>query len=328
MKYRYVDIYTYTHRDSLKYYLAGRGDIAGGDPPLGAVEGPDTDGLDVQADCFIRARVTVTALFSLRRRGEGNDFRKFDDGLDPFPPFPSGEVERTTRIGLGLLWEIRGGSSLEAVVEHSVVDNRNLTSGARRRGHGAARVARVGSVNGADVRAEPGRNAVIKRLLSTVEIVRPHNMVAAGACVYSAYFLSGGREIGPAFWPVVFTALVAGLGNLVNDVFDTGHRPREQAAPPDSLADGSRLRTFSASTLWGTVLVTAAMVGASAGRVFALTLAWEALLFFYAARVKRTPLVGNVVIAAVCASAFLVGALVTGASTACSSFPPRSRSSW
>jgi hypothetical protein len=130
VKYRYLDIYTYAHRDTLKYYLAGRGDLSGGDPPLGAVEGPDTDRLDVQADCFVRPDVTVTALFSLRRRGEGNDFRKFDEGLDPFPPFPSGVVERTAVYGLGLRWEIKGGSRLEAGVEHDVVDNRDQISGA------------------------------------------------------------------------------------------------------------------------------------------------------------------------------------------------------
>jgi len=129
VKYRYVDIYTYTHRDSLKYYLAGRGDLSGGDPPLGAAEGPDTDRLDVQADCFVRPDATLTALFSLRRRGEGNDFRRFDEDLDPFPPFPSGQVERTAVFGLRLLWELKGGSSIEAGVEHAVVDNRNHISG-------------------------------------------------------------------------------------------------------------------------------------------------------------------------------------------------------
>jgi hypothetical protein len=130
VKYRYLDIYTYAHRDTLKYYLAGRGDLSGGDLPLGAVEGPDTDRLDVQADCFVRPDVTVTALFSLRRRGEGNDYRKFDEGLDPFPPFPSGVVERTAVYGVGLRWEIRGDSRLEARVEHDVVDNRDQISGA------------------------------------------------------------------------------------------------------------------------------------------------------------------------------------------------------
>jgi geranylgeranylglycerol-phosphate geranylgeranyltransferase len=153
--------------------------------------------------------------------------------------------------------------------------------------------------------------AVIKRLLSTIEIARPHNMVAAGACVVSAYHLSGGRGVGPVLWPVVFTALVAGLGNLVNDVFDTGidrvNKPR-RPIPSGRLSARHVFRVY----LWGTLLVTAAMGALLPDRIFALALAWEALLFFYAARIKRSPLLGNVVIAAVCASAFMVGALVTG----------------
>jgi hypothetical protein len=130
MKYRYVDIYTYSHRDTLKNYLAGRGDLSGGDLPLGAVEGPDTDRLDVEADCFVRPDLTLTALFGVRRRGEGNDFRKFEEGMDPYVPFPSGVVERTTVYGLGLRWEIHGGSRLEVGVEQSAVDNRDHVSGA------------------------------------------------------------------------------------------------------------------------------------------------------------------------------------------------------
>jgi geranylgeranylglycerol-phosphate geranylgeranyltransferase len=137
-------------------------------------------------------------------------------------------------------------------------------------------------------------------------------MVATGACVYTAFHLSGGRGIGPAVWPVVFTALVAGLGNLVNDVFDTGidrvNKPR-RPIPSGRLSTKHVLRVYA----WGTVLVTIVMFFLLPGRVFALMAVWEALLFLYAARFKRTPLVGNVVIAAVCASAFMVGALITGA---------------
>jgi geranylgeranylglycerol-phosphate geranylgeranyltransferase len=152
---------------------------------------------------------------------------------------------------------------------------------------------------------------VIKRILSTLEIARPHNMVAAGACVYSAFYLSGGRGISPVVWPVVFTALVAGLGNLVNDAFDTGidrvNKPR-RPIPSGRLSTGDVFRVYA----WGTLLVTAGMCLLLPWRIFALALSWEALLFLYAARAKRMPLVGNVVIAAVCASAFLAGGLITG----------------
>lgn len=166
-------------------------------------------------------------------------------------------------------------------------------------------------MNGAGSGERPAFDAVIKKILPTIEISRPHNMVAAGACVLSAYHLSGGRGLGPVFWPVLFTALVTGLGNLVNDFFDSGidrvNKPR-RPIPSGRLSAPDALRVY----LWGTVLVTAGMAALLPGRIFALALVWEALLFVYAARVKRMALAGNIVIAAVCASAFMVGALVTG----------------
>jgi len=150
----------------------------------------------------------------------------------------------------------------------------------------------------------------MRRLLATLEISRPHNMIAAGACVYSSYYLSGGRGIGAVAWPVVFTVLVTGFGNLVNDFFDADidrvnkpHRP----IPSGRLARGYVLRIYAV----GTVLVTALMTFVLPPAILALMVAWEALLFSYAARVKRVALFGNILIGAVCASAFLVGAMVT-----------------
>lgn len=128
-KYRYVDIYTYTHRDSLMYYVAGKGDLLSGDPPLGAVEGPDTDVLKLRAECFPWPSVTATAFAAFQRRGEGNDYRIHEEGRDPTPPFPSGVVERTTSFGVGAVWELDGGSSLGVDLEHAVVKNRDHSTG-------------------------------------------------------------------------------------------------------------------------------------------------------------------------------------------------------
>jgi hypothetical protein len=38
-------------------------------------------------------------------------------------------VERTTAFGLGLLWELRGDSSVEIGVEHAIIDNKNHVRG-------------------------------------------------------------------------------------------------------------------------------------------------------------------------------------------------------
>jgi hypothetical protein len=130
LRYRYIDIYTYTHRDSLNAYVTGTGDPNAGYPLLGAAEGPDTDFFTASADCFPLPRLTTTALFSLLRRGEGDDFRAFHPG-DPWAPeFPSGVVEETTSFGLAAAWEFDGNSLAAAEVVRSRVENEGHVSGA------------------------------------------------------------------------------------------------------------------------------------------------------------------------------------------------------
>ncbi|MEJ2721160.1 MAG: UbiA family prenyltransferase, partial [bacterium] len=72
------------------------------------------------------------------------------------------------------------------------------------------------------------------------------------------------------------------------------------------------LRYVWTAYLAGTAVVTAAMPFFLDLRLLALLVCWEAAVFLYAARAKRIALVGNVLIAAVCASAFVAGAMVNG----------------
>jgi geranylgeranylglycerol-phosphate geranylgeranyltransferase len=136
-------------------------------------------------------------------------------------------------------------------------------------------------------------------------------MVAAGACVYSGYYLSGGRGVGTVMWSVVFAAVVTGFGNLINDYFDADidrvNKPRRP------LPSGRLSRRYVAWVYGvGTVISSGVMIVTLAAPIAALMIAWEALLFLYAASAKRVVLFGNVLISAVCASAFVVGTLITG----------------
>ncbi|MBI4720287.1 MAG: hypothetical protein HY770_03500 [Chitinivibrionia bacterium] len=129
VRYRYVDIYTYTHRDSANAHVAGFGLPGAGDPLLGGYPGPDTDSWRAEIRAFPRPDLPVTLGLSGLRRGEGNDFRAFNPGDDPNPSFPSGVVERTFGIDLALAWELRGGSAAGLFWQWLNVDNRDAVAG-------------------------------------------------------------------------------------------------------------------------------------------------------------------------------------------------------
>jgi hypothetical protein len=121
--YRWVDIYTYSHEDSLSKYVSGAGDIAGGDVLLGGVPGPDADAWRIDAEVFPRANLAVTAGAFGRRVGEGNDVRGFATGDERNPPFPSGVVETILGLDLAARWEFDGDSWVAVTYLHATAEN-------------------------------------------------------------------------------------------------------------------------------------------------------------------------------------------------------------
>jgi hypothetical protein len=130
-QYRWADIYTYSHEESLSVYVSGAGEIENGDVLLGAPPGPDADAWFVNADVYPRAnwRVSVGAFGG--RIGEGNDVRRFDVHTDDTsPPFPSGVVETDIGLRAGTRWELGGNRWIAAEYAHVSADNRGHVSGA------------------------------------------------------------------------------------------------------------------------------------------------------------------------------------------------------
>lgn len=129
-RYRRVDKYTYSHDDSLSVYISGAGQLSGGDVLLGGLPGPDADAWLLDADLFPRPQLTVTLGVFGGRIGEGNDVRRFVQGVDdPTPTFPSGIVERRTGFELGLRWELEGNSRVSLRYAHASADNRGHVKG-------------------------------------------------------------------------------------------------------------------------------------------------------------------------------------------------------
>ncbi len=128
-QYRRVDIYTYSHIDSLSIYVSGAGDPSQGDVLLGGVPGPDADAWRLDAEAFPRANLALAAGVFGTRIGEGRDLRGFDPGDDKNPPFPSGVVDETLGFDLGARYEFAGDSWVALSYAHASAQNRGNVAG-------------------------------------------------------------------------------------------------------------------------------------------------------------------------------------------------------
>jgi geranylgeranylglycerol-phosphate geranylgeranyltransferase len=151
----------------------------------------------------------------------------------------------------------------------------------------------------------------MNRFNATIEVVRPHNMIAAAVCVGAGYYIAGGREMSVVILPVVLTALVVGFGNLINDYYDADidrvNKPR-RPIPSGRLSPGYVLRLY-----WpGSVLLAVAAFLLVPKVLALIILLWQVLLFLYARKLKRLPMLGHLLVGLVSASAFLYGALAAG----------------
>jgi len=129
--------------------------------------------------------------------------------------------------------------------------------------------------------------------------------VAVGA------YIAGMRDVQAFLFPVLLTALITGAGNVINDYYDIQidliNKPRRPLP-------SQRLSPRAALVLY--VVLTTAIVAASflirPVSLGALMVVWQALLFLYAVKLKRVFVAGNLLVAAVAASAFLAGAIAGG----------------
>jgi len=118
--YTYVDIYTYTHKETLVTYAVGFGMVPSIDPCIGSALGPDADRWKITASLALSSRAVLSVEGALIRRGEGNDFRRWyaplgdDPGSPSDPPFPSGRVLKERTISAAQTIDLGRGSSVSA----------------------------------------------------------------------------------------------------------------------------------------------------------------------------------------------------------------------
>lgn len=146
-------------------------------------------------------------------------------------------------------------------------------------------------------------------LLKTFLLIRPHNIAAAVLCVAAGFAIAGGPGTFP-YWLLLSTALVTAAGNVINDWYD---RDIDAINKPRRPIPSGGVSPRAAMMLYFVLL---AAIAASTARLPARQAiwiaAWAVLLHIYSWKAKRIWLAGNILVASVVSSAFLLGAYAAG----------------
>jgi len=119
----------------------------------------------------------------------------------------------------------------------------------------------------------------------------------------------------PTFWwPALVGALsafaAAGAANALNDRFDV---EEDRVNRPGRPIPSGRVSPRTAMAVWAAAAALSVALGAAVGaRALVLALSWVALTALYSRFLKGVPVLGNVVVAAVAATPFLMGGFSQG----------------
>jgi geranylgeranylglycerol-phosphate geranylgeranyltransferase len=145
-------------------------------------------------------------------------------------------------------------------------------------------------------------------LIGILQLIRPHNAIAAALSTGVGFYMA--RGTGPPWLLIFAVSLAAAAGNTVNDVYDLAI---DRVNKPGRPLPAGRIAVRGAIALYAILVAAAAALlpalGPEAGAWIAV---WIVLLHWYSASLKRRYLAGNLLVAAVSASAFLLGARVGG----------------
>lgn len=114
--YTLIDIYTYTHNDSLRtHYVTGNGDPEI-NSIIGSALGPDADRWIFSVEFALHERFVAALEARITRFGEGSDMRSWAPGDEPNPQTPTGDTlhEKDFRA-IGFV-DLGAGSSISATL--------------------------------------------------------------------------------------------------------------------------------------------------------------------------------------------------------------------
>jgi geranylgeranylglycerol-phosphate geranylgeranyltransferase len=148
----------------------------------------------------------------------------------------------------------------------------------------------------------------MRNALALLTILRPHNVAAAVLSVAIGFSMSGGSH-----WPwlvLVAAAFATAAGNTINDIYDVAiDRVNKPRRPLAAGALSVRAAVGQYAFFVGATLFVSLYLPRTAA---AWIVVWVVLLHVYSWRLKRLYLAGNVLVAIVAGSGFLLGAYVGG----------------
>ena len=148
------------------------------------------------------------------------------------------------------------------------------------------------------------------RLAGFIAITRPINSFVAGLAAIVAYLIDTGTVIPESLLLFFIVALITAAGNVINDFFDAEidaiNRP-DRPIPSGAVSRGAA-RGFAVTLFLAGILVSFFTNFICIG----ITIFNALLLIAYAAKLKTTPLIGNIVVAYLSASIFLFGGALNG----------------
>lgn len=143
-----------------------------------------------------------------------------------------------------------------------------------------------------------------------VTITRPVNSLAAGLAAIVAYLIATGSIIPEALLLFAVVTLITAAGNVINDYYDV---EIDRVNRPDRPIPSGQV-SLPAARAYATTLFLAGILVCLLTNVLCITIAVinTLLLVAYAARLKRTPLLGNITVSYLAASMFLFGGALGG----------------
>lgn len=143
-----------------------------------------------------------------------------------------------------------------------------------------------------------------------VSITRPVNSLAAGLAAIVAYLIATGTVIPETLILFAAVALITAAGNVINDYYDI---EIDRVNRPDRPIPSGKITLPAARAFAVTLFLAGILVCLKTNALCIAIAVFNALLLIvYAARLKRTPLIGNIAVSYLAASMFLFGGALDG----------------